>query len=60
LLLIDEVAAHLVASRRAALYRILRQLGGQVFLTGTDPLLFEALGEQSQLLMVQDGHVSRA
>lgn len=60
MLLIDEVAAHLDASRRAALYRILRQLGGQVFLTGTDPLLFEALVEGSQLMMVQDGHVSRA
>lgn len=60
LLLIDEVAAHLDAARRAALYGILRQLGGQVFLTGTDPLLFESLGEGSSLMMVQDGHVSAA
>jgi DNA replication and repair protein RecF len=60
MLLIDEVAAHLDSARRAALYRILRRLGGQVFLTGTDPLLFEALGEGSQLMIVQDSHVAPA
>ncbi|MFY8114644.1 MAG: DNA replication/repair protein RecF [Rhabdaerophilum sp.] len=57
MLLIDEVAAHLDGERRAALYRILRMLGGQVFLTGTDPLLFEALGDGTSLMMVQDGQV---
>jgi DNA replication and repair protein RecF len=57
MLLVDEVAAHLDAERRAALYRILRKLGGQVFLTGTDPLLFEALGEGASLMMVRDGSV---
>jgi DNA replication and repair protein RecF len=60
MLLIDEVAAHLDSARRAALYRILRRLGGQVFLTGTDPLLFEALGEGSQLMIVQDSLVAPA
>lgn len=43
ILLLDEVAAHLDDSRRAALYDILLNLGGQVWLTGTDESLFEAL-----------------
>lgn len=57
MMLIDEVAAHLDVERRAALYRILQQQGGQVFLTGTDPLLFETMGEGSRLLRVDGGQV---
>ncbi len=37
--------------------RILQQQGGQVFLTGTDPLLFETMGEGSRLLRVDGGQV---
>ncbi|PWJ14463.1 DNA replication/repair protein RecF [Jannaschia seohaensis] len=43
ILLLDEVAAHLDADRRAALYAELTALGGQCFLTGTGPELFEGL-----------------
>jgi DNA replication and repair protein RecF len=41
ILLLDEVAAHLDAGRRAALFSRLAELGGQTFVTGTDPSLFE-------------------
>lgn len=58
LLLLDEVAAHLDAARRAALFSILDALGGQVFMTGTDRLLFEALGAGSLTLSVADGRVT--
>lgn len=42
LLLLDEVAAHLDARRRAALVERLDALGGQVWMTGTDRSLFDA------------------
>ena len=41
ILLLDEVAAHLDAQRRAALYAEIGALGLQAFLTGTDHALFE-------------------
>jgi DNA replication and repair protein RecF len=41
-LLLDEVAAHLDAQRRAALAQEIAALGLQAFLTGTDRSLFEA------------------
>jgi DNA replication and repair protein RecF len=43
LLLLDEVAAHLDAARREALFAALGALPAQTFLTGTDPEVFAAL-----------------
>ncbi len=43
ILLLDEVAAHLDPVRRAALFDEIEALSLQVFLTGTEPALFEAL-----------------
>jgi DNA replication and repair protein RecF len=43
ILLLDEVAAHLDDTRRRGLYDLLMALGGQVFMTGTDANLFDAL-----------------
>ena len=43
ILLLDEVAAHLDAARRAALFDEITALGLQAFLTGTDQALFEDL-----------------
>ncbi len=44
LILLDEVAAHLDENRRYALYEMLESLQAQVWLTGTDKTLFEAIG----------------
>lgn len=44
-LLLDEAAAHLDRRRRAALCAELRACGAQLWLTGTDPALFAALGD---------------
>jgi DNA replication and repair protein RecF len=44
ILLLDEVAAHLDASRRAALFDEIDALSLQAFLTGTDEALFETIG----------------
>ena len=57
-LLLDEIAAHLDPGRREALFGILDGLGAQVFMTGTDPLLFEAIRGRAQQLAVSDGKLS--
>ena len=53
-LLFDEVAAHLDASRRAALYDEICTLGAQALMTGTEPGLFDSLGPRAQSLAVRD------
>jgi len=58
-LLLDEVAAHLDAGRRAALYDEICALGAQALMTGTEPALFDSLGARAQSLAVsEDGGVS--
>lgn len=57
ILLLDEVAAHLDESRRAALYDILLELGGQVWMTGTDAHLFTALGARMNAFHVESSTI---
>ncbi|MFK7792309.1 MAG: DNA replication/repair protein RecF [Devosiaceae bacterium] len=59
ILLLDEIAAHLDAGRRAALYALCEELGGQTFMTGTDAALFEALGSNADHFTVDDGTAER-
>ena len=59
LLLLDEVAAHLDPIRRAALFDRLAATGGQVWMTGTEPALFEGIGAATRLT-VRDGRVAGA
>jgi len=59
LLLLDEVAAHLDAERRAALYDLLDTLGSQAWLTGTDDTLFAPLKQHAQMFTVSNGVVTR-
>ncbi|WP_420004750.1 DNA replication/repair protein RecF [Arenibacterium sp. LLYu02] len=54
ILLLDEVAAHLDAGRRAALYDEICALGTQAWMTGTGPELFQELGGRAQHLTVTD------
>ncbi|MDR7126818.1 DNA replication/repair protein RecF [Pseudotabrizicola sp. 4114] len=57
--LLDEVAAHLDAARRAALYDEICALGAQALMTGTEPGLFEGLDGRAQVLAVtEDGGIS--
>lgn len=53
-LLLDEVAAHLDADRRAALYDEICALGAQALMTGTEPALFDSLGHRGQFFNVSD------
>ncbi|RMD47301.1 MAG: DNA replication/repair protein RecF [Alphaproteobacteria bacterium] len=54
-LLLDEVAAHLDAGRRAALYDEILALGAQAWMTGTGPELFAGLGARAQGFAVSRG-----
>lgn len=54
ILLLDEVAAHLDAGRRAALYAELAALRAQAWLTGTGAELFEDLAPGAQRLAVAE------
>jgi DNA replication and repair protein RecF len=58
LLLLDEVAAHLDATRRAALFEELLGLQSQVWLTGTDITLFLPLRSAARFLAVSSGVLS--
>ncbi|MFW2589590.1 DNA replication/repair protein RecF [Sagittula sp. SSi028] len=59
ILLLDEVAAHLDAGRRAALFDEICALGAQAWMTGTGPELFAELGDRAQALEVtEDDFVS--
>ncbi|KQS87977.1 MULTISPECIES: DNA replication/repair protein RecF [unclassified Rhizobium] len=58
ILLLDEIAAHLDEGRRAALFDLVDDLGGQAFMTGTDQSMFSALGERARYLTVANGSVS--
>ena len=54
LLLLDEVAAHLDAARRASLYDEICAIGAQAIMTGTEPGLFDTLGTRGQSFSVED------
>lgn len=55
LMLLDEVAAHLDETRRAALFQRLQALGGQAWMTGTDRAAFSALTERAQFVAIAAG-----
>ena len=55
ILLLDEVAAHLDPKRRAALFAKLAEKDGQVWLTGTEPELFNDIPEDALHFRVNQG-----
>ena len=58
ILLLDEVAAHLDARRRRALFDEIEALGLQAFLTGTDEHLFEGLAGRAQGVRVEGAELA--
>jgi len=58
ILLLDEVAAHLDPARRAALFDRLATGGGQVWMTGTEMALFDAVPAGATRIAVQAGSVA--
>jgi DNA replication and repair protein RecF len=59
LLLLDEIAAHLDAGRRAALFGEIIALGAQAWMTGTDLSLFDGLQDAADIFHVNDGQFVR-
>jgi DNA replication and repair protein RecF len=59
ILLLDEIAAHLDATRRAALFEEVFTLGAQAWMTGTDLSLFEGLHARADVFHVRDGQFVR-
>ena len=59
LLLLDEIAAHLDETRRRDLFVEIAGLGGQAWLTGTEPALFADLARHADFFAVTDGVVTR-
>jgi len=59
-MLLDEIAAHLDSGRRAALFDLVDGLGGQAFMTGTDAVMFAALGSRALHFSVAAGRVEPA
>jgi len=57
LLLLDEVVAHLDSERRLSLFDELATLGAQVWLTGTDRLLFDDLDGRARAYCVENNNV---
>jgi DNA replication and repair protein RecF len=58
LLLLDEVAAHLDAGRRAALFAALVEIEAQAWVTGTDAALFAPLRGRARFFSVAAGTLS--
>ena len=56
-LLLDEIAAHLDEKRRIALFERLQKLGGQVWMTGTDPVLFDSINQKAQFFDVESAQI---
>ncbi|MGI9382374.1 MAG: DNA replication/repair protein RecF [Methyloligellaceae bacterium] len=57
LVLLDEIAAHLDASRRTALFQEIGRLGVQAWMTGTDRSVFASEALEARLLTVEDGGI---
>ncbi len=54
ILLLDEIAAHFDADRRALLFAEIEAMGVQAWMTGTEWALFDALGGQAQRFTVSE------
>ncbi len=57
IILLDEVAGHLDATRRLELFEEICQIGAQTWMTGTDSHLFEGLQEKAQFFQVDNGKI---
>ena len=59
LLLLDEIAAHLDARRRTALFEEIHALSAQAWMTGTDLSLFDGWNSRAEIFLVENGQFMR-
>jgi DNA replication and repair protein RecF len=57
LILLDEVAGHLDATRRLELFEEICDIGAQTWMTGTDTSLFASLEEKAQFFRVKNNNL---
>lgn len=57
-ILLDEVAAHLDPSRRAALFARLDATGSQVWMTGTESSLFSSIDHNAMFIEIANGQLA--
>ena len=57
-MLLDDVAAHLDADRRSALFEAVGLLGGQCWYSGSDGQLFDDLTGKAQFISVRPTSLS--
>jgi DNA replication and repair protein RecF len=57
ILLLDEIAAHLDAARRTALFDEILALGAQAWITGTDLTLFDDLSVRADFFSVENSRI---
>jgi DNA replication and repair protein RecF len=55
-LLLDEVAAHLDPGRRSALFTVVRRIGCQAFMTGTEREPFAELSDDASIILLGEPH----
>lgn len=58
LILLDEVAAHLDATRREALFSEIFRLGAQAWMTGTEASVFSSMLPEAQIFTVNCGTIT--
>lgn len=58
IILLDEVAAHLDPMRRHSLFERLAALGSQVWMTGTEPALFESISGSVSHFQISGGRIT--
>ena len=56
-LLLDEVVAHLDATRRLELFEEICEINAQTWMTGTDAALFAGLEQKAQAFRVENGEI---
>ncbi len=54
ILLLDEISAHLDEDKRNALFRIVTDIGSQIFMTGTDKSVFDSLNETAKFMRISN------
>jgi DNA replication and repair protein RecF len=59
ILLLDEIVAHLDATRRSALFEEILALGAQVWMTGTELSMFAPLSGHADIFEVAESRLSR-
>ena len=58
ILLLDEITAHLDPLRRAALFEEIVAMGGQAWMSGTDPDSFAGLAGRGQFFRLEEGQIA--